>query len=234
MQVLRQLAPDVSYRSLAALGIASIQGLAVASFEKDDAERLLFFCTKQGKDPNLNSSYFSTLPSWLRPPAPSRKRSELCQETSQGPPNGLVVGNFKREDKGLTNGVISIPLVPVRRQLKVAAMRPIPHIRHQKMLPFSATIEVDGHDRGQVKASVSVAPSKHSLMGSNPISHRKSNSNSFQAKQIISLNPLPLKKHGCDRSPIHVCSEVSLSVPSVLFCLATGKKIRRGWWLGSP
>ncbi|KAG5538031.1 hypothetical protein RHGRI_025202 [Rhododendron griersonianum] len=221
-QVLRQLAPDVSYRSLAALGIASIQGLAVASFEKDDAERLLFFCKKQGKDPNLNSSYFSTLPSWLRPPAPSRKRSELCQETSQGSPNGLVVGNFKREDKGLTNGVISIPLVPVRRQLKVAAMRPIPHIRHQKMLPFSATIEVDGHDRGQVKASVSVAPSKHSLMGSNPISHRKSNSNSFQAKQIISLNPLPLKKHGCDRSPIHICSEEEFLKDVMQFLILRG------------
>lgn len=220
LQVLRQLAPDVSYRSLVALGIASIQGLAVASFEKDDAERLLFFCTKQGKDPNLSNSYFSTPPSWLRPPAPSRKRSELCQATSQGTHSGLVVGNVKREDKGFTNGVRT-PLVPVRRQLKVAAMRPIPHIRHQKMLPFSATIEVDGHDKGQVKASVSVAPSKASLVGSNPVTHRKSNSNSFQAKQIISLNPLPLKKHGCDRSPIHVCSEVSLSVPSVLFCLAT-------------
>ena len=49
-QVLRQLAPDVSYRSLVALGIASIQGLPVASFEKDDAERLLFFCSRHGKD----------------------------------------------------------------------------------------------------------------------------------------------------------------------------------------
>ncbi|KAI7985846.1 AT-rich interactive domain-containing protein 4 [Camellia lanceoleosa] len=36
----QQLAPDVSYRSLVALGIASIQGLAAASFEKDDEEFL--------------------------------------------------------------------------------------------------------------------------------------------------------------------------------------------------
>ncbi|KAL6996195.1 AT-rich interactive domain-containing protein 4 [Sarracenia purpurea var. burkii] len=228
-QVLRQLAPNVSYRSLVALGIASIQGLAVASFEKDDAERLLFFCTKQGKDPNLNNSYLSTPPSWLRPPDPSRKRSEVCQETSSGSHYGLFSGNqaaVKREgrrdkDIGWANG-INMPSVPVRQKLKVAAMRPIPHVRHQKMLPFSSTAEVDVHDGNQVKATLSVAPLKHSLVGSNPVTHRKPYSNSFQSKQIISLNPLPLKKHGCGRSPIHVCSEEEFLKDVMQFLILRG------------
>uniref|UniRef100_A0A5B6Z6T6 ARID domain-containing protein n=2 Tax=Davidia involucrata TaxID=16924 RepID=A0A5B6Z6T6_DAVIN len=229
-QVLRQLAPDVSYRSLVALGIASIQGLAVASFEKDDAERLLFFCTKQGKDIHLKNSNFSSPPSWLRPPAPSRKRSEPCQETSPGSHNGLVSGNqdaIKKEDQEdketqLTNGATT-PLVPVRQKLKVASMRPIPHIRHQKMLPFAGISEADVHDGGQVKANLSVVPStKHSVVGSNPVTHRKSFSSSFQAKQIISLNPLPLKKHGCGRSPIHVCSEEEFLKDVMQFLILRG------------
>ncbi|KAK0571727.1 hypothetical protein LWI29_020627 [Acer saccharum] len=72
-QVLRQLAPDVSYRSLVMLGIASIQGLSVASFEKDDAERLLFFCTRQGNEPHPENSVITRPPSWFTPPAPSQK-----------------------------------------------------------------------------------------------------------------------------------------------------------------
>ncbi|KAK9923848.1 hypothetical protein M0R45_032246 [Rubus argutus] len=52
-QVLRHLAPDVSYHSLVALGIASIQGLPVPSCEKDDAERLLLFCSSSHDGPRL-------------------------------------------------------------------------------------------------------------------------------------------------------------------------------------
>ncbi|XP_059643866.1 AT-rich interactive domain-containing protein 4 isoform X2 [Cornus florida] len=229
-QVLRQLAPDVSYRSLVALGIASVQGLAVASFEKDDADRLLFFCTKQGKDDHVKNFNFSRPPIWLRPPAPSRKRSEPCQETSLSSHHGLFSGNLstvKKEgqvDKEtvLKNGA-AIPLVPVRQKLKVAAMRPIPHVRHQKMLPFAGISEADGHDGGQVKANLLVVPStKHSSVGSNPVAHRKSFSSSSQAKQIISLNPLPLKKHGCGRSPIHVCSEEEFLKDVMQFLILRG------------
>ncbi|CAK9179829.1 unnamed protein product, partial [Ilex paraguariensis] len=215
-QVLRQLAPDVSYRSLVVLGIASIQGLAVASFEKDDAERLLFFGARQGKDVSLNNFNVCSCPTWLRSPAPRRKRTEMCPETSPVSPNSLISGNHdgvKIEDQenkeaGLINWVM-MPLVhPARQKLKVAAMRPIPHIRHQKMLPFSGISEAAGHDGSLVKANLSVGPStKHSIVGANPVTHRKTSSSSYQAKQIISLNPLPLKKHGCGRSPIHVCTE---------------------------
>ncbi|XP_034924851.1 AT-rich interactive domain-containing protein 4 [Populus alba] len=188
-QVLRQLAPDVTYRSLVMLGIASIQGLSVASFEKDDADRLLFFCTKQSKDPHRRNPVLTRHPSWLIPPAPCRKRSEPSRETKPltfgcGGENG---GNFKQK-------------------LYVAAMRPIPHTRRHKMLPLSGFLEAERYDGEQTKPSLPTPP-KHSVVGPAPVTHRKSLSNSYQAQQIISLNPLPLKKHGCGRSPIQACSE---------------------------
>ncbi|CAK9144671.1 unnamed protein product [Ilex paraguariensis] len=229
-QVLRQLAQDVSYRSLVALGIASIQGLSVASFEKDDPERLLFFCSKQEKEISLNNLNFCSPPTWLRPPAPSRKRSKICQETNSGSQNGLVSGNQgaannqDREEKetALTSG-LTTPSVPARQKLKVAAMRPIPHIRHQKMLPFSGISEADGHDGSQVKANLALFPStKQSIVGPNPVTNRKSSSSSYQAKQIISLNPLPLKKHGCGRSPIHVCAEEEFLKDVMQFLILRG------------
>ncbi|KAF5743130.1 AT-rich interactive domain-containing protein 4 [Tripterygium wilfordii] len=187
-QVLRQLAQDVSYRSLVMLGIASIQGLSVASFEKDDAERLLYFCTRQGKKFHANNSFLSKPPSWWMPPAPCRKRSEPCQVAK--PLNG-------RGLEGQNGG-------NVRQKLNVAALRPIPHTRGHKMLPFSGFGEGERYDGDQVKVNLPVAPTKHVPA---PVTHRKSLSSSFQAQQIISLNPLPLKKHGCGRAPIQACSE---------------------------
>lgn len=203
-QVLRQLAPDVSYRSLVMLGIASIQGLSVASFEKDDAERLLFFCTKQGKESHPNNSVLTRPPSWLIPPAPRRKRPGSCQESKLLTPTGL---------EGVNGG-------NVKQKLHVAAMRPIPHTHRHKMLPFSGFSEAERHDGDQVKPILPVAPAKHGVVGPSPVTHRKSLSSSYQAQQIISLNPLPLKKHGCGRSPIQVCSEVdAIFHPQILIGL---------------
>ncbi|XP_047257050.1 AT-rich interactive domain-containing protein 4 isoform X4 [Capsicum annuum] len=226
-QVLRQLAPDVSYRSLVALGIASIQGLAVASFEKDDAQRLLFFCTKQGKDGFFGNSKIGDPPAWFRPPAPSRKRSDLYQGTSYNCQNGLTPVNHvavkEEKESRLANGVAT-PLVTARQKLKVAAMRPIPHVRHQKMLPFSRISEMESLDGNQVKSNLPIIPSstKGSNVGITPVTHRKSASSSHQAKQIISLNPLPLKKHGCGRNPIHVCSEEEFLKDVMQFLILRG------------
>ncbi|XP_022844418.1 AT-rich interactive domain-containing protein 4 [Olea europaea var. sylvestris] len=226
-QVLRQLAPDVSYRSLVALGVAGVQGLAVASFEKEDAERLLFFYKQQVKDSNSNNLRISSFPTWFRPPPPSRKRS---LEKSIGSQNGLVSGNqatVKKEDNGdmesgLVNGV-PVPLVPARQMIKIAAMRPIPHIHHQKMLPFSRISEADGNDGSQTKVKSSIVPStKHGGAGVAPVTQRKSTAGSYQAKQIISLNPLPLKKHGCGRNPIHVCSEEEFLKDVMQFLILRG------------
>ncbi|XAR51296.1 hypothetical protein NMG60_11005891 [Bertholletia excelsa] len=163
LQVLRQLASDFSYSSLVTLGIASVQGLA--------------------------TSVSSGPPSWLRPPAPCRKRSRTCHETRLASQNGLISGNqstIKRDDQ---------------EDMDTGAAK-------NKMLPCCASGYMDMHEGGILKANLSVLPlSKHSLSGSNLVIHQKSYSSSLQTKQSISLNPPPLKKHGCDRSPIHICSE---------------------------
>ncbi|ESW10605.1 hypothetical protein PHAVU_009G223200 [Phaseolus vulgaris] len=190
-QVLRQLASNLSYRSLVMLGIASIQGLPVASFNKDDAERLLFFCTRQEKENGRNKQVFSAIPSWLKPPPPSRKRSEPCSSSKSINPSGRGI-----EDVG-----------GHRQKLNLAAMRPIPQSHRHKILPFSGLSGGARYDGDHGKSNQPLAPNKHNVSGPNSVTNRKSVSNSFQANQIISLNPLPMKKHGCDRAPIRVCSE---------------------------
>lgn len=220
-QILRQLAPDVSYRSLVALGIASIQGLSVASFEKDDAERLLFFRSRKEKDFILSNLTDSTHPSWLKPPAPVR-RSKRMKDRSHGSHDNLErlkVSSASRIDDGnmeigLRNGYIT-PMLPLprRRGMKIAAMRPIPHVNRHKMISFPRIAETGGHNGGMVKASVpSINPTKHITVGSASVSQQKIFPSASQYKQIIPLNPLPLKKHGCGRSPIHACFEVIASL----------------------
>lgn len=218
LQILRQLAPDVSYRSLVALGIASIQGLPVASFEKDDAERLLFFYQSREKDgcADNNNIVFSSPPAWLKPPPPTRKRFESSQGASPCLRDGVFAGqgavkkvDEEEKDRKMANG-ISTPLTPARQRLKVSAMRPIPHVRRHRMTPFCGPSEIDGLGGAQAEANLPlVAPTKRSSIGSSSATQRKSFSSSAQSKQVISLNPLPLKKHGCGRGPVQTCSEVS-------------------------
>lgn len=223
---MRQLAPDVTYRSLVALGIASIQGLPTASFEKDDAERLLFFYRSLEKDNCANNIIYSSPPGWLKPPPPTRKRSEPSQEASPGLHYGVFAGqgSLQKADEGdkdrkIVNG-FSTPLTPARQRLKVSAMRPIPHVRRPRA--FSRPSETDGYDGAQVEASLPlVIPTKRSTIGSTSTAQRRSFSGSAQSKQLISLNPLPLKKHGCGRGSIQTCTEVSsLSIAFLyVFCI---------------
>ncbi|KAL9267179.1 AT-rich interactive domain-containing protein [Drosera capensis] len=213
LQVLRQLAPEASYRSFVALGIASIHGTAVASFEEDDADRLMFLCTRRENDLELQNPDVTPVPSWLRPPAPSRKRSFPGQASStwgsnQNPENQAAPRTIYAGVKPskLPNGSSSMVL-PTRQYLKMAAMRPIRHCHLRKILPFTGTTQADGLEGGyQTKLNLPPAPSTRHIT-SNPAPYRKSSSTSYQAKQIISLNPIPLKKHGCGRAPIQLCPE---------------------------
>ncbi|XP_054806431.1 AT-rich interactive domain-containing protein 4-like isoform X2 [Prosopis cineraria] len=189
--VLRQLAPEVSYRSLVMLGVASVQGLPVASFKKVDAERLLYFCSRQSEKNCLNDSISVGHPSWLIPPPPTRKRTE--------PFFGIKSFNScSLQDSYSGNN---------RQKLNIAAMRPIPQSHRQKIQPFSGLSEGERFDGERGKSNLPMAPTKHNGIGSNPVTNRKSSSTSFQAQQIVTLNPLPMKKHGCDRAPIRTCSE---------------------------
>ncbi|KAF1870495.1 hypothetical protein Lal_00003701 [Lupinus albus] len=219
-QVLRQLAPNVSYRSLVMLGVASIQGLPVASFNKDDAERLLFFCTKQEKENCSNDPIVYGYPSWLMPPPPSRKRSEPRSKTKSTNASGLEVENAGS----------------YRQKLNLAAMRPIPQSNRHKILPFSGFSGGERYDGDIGKSNQLLAPIKHTVVGSNSAPHRKSVSNSIQAHQIISLNPLPMKKHGCDRAPIRACSEEEFLRDVMQFLMLRGhtRLIPQGGLAGFP
>ncbi|XP_023524673.1 AT-rich interactive domain-containing protein 4-like isoform X1 [Cucurbita pepo subsp. pepo] len=229
-QVLRQLAPDMSHRSLVALGIGGVQGFPVASFEKEDAERLLFFCSRDENDKHSDQLLVSVLPHWFKPPTPSRKRVE----PSQGMRNTLShdslayanipsVRRVGREEPAPMNG-FKAPLLPARKRLKVATMRPIPLVHRNKMKLFSGWTEGDGNSGGQPKASLpAVTPSKHVTVGSTSATQRKSFSSSSQSKQqIIPLNPLPLKKHGCGRNPVQDCSEEEFLKDVMEFLLLRG------------
>lgn len=228
-QVLRQLTPDISYRSLVALGIAGILGLAVASFEKEDAERLLYFSSRQGDNIELNNRLIISPPSWLRSPAPSRKRASIYQEICSGSLNGIaaedqaVARNIDNDKESRFFNGFNTPLINPRQRINIAMLRPIPHIRHQKMLPFSGISGADLHEGSQVKPNLPIASStKHANAGAPPATLQKSTSGSNQAKQIISLNPLPLKKHGCGRSPLHVCSEEEFLKDVMQFLILRG------------
>ncbi|KAJ6825483.1 AT-rich interactive domain-containing protein 4 [Iris pallida] len=212
-QVLKQLAPELSYRSLVSLGIACVQSTPVASFEKEDADRLLFFCTRQGKVLPEEVIIYRQLPRWSAPLITERSRpgqmsKPISTSKMAGEKNGVLCpkGNQSRNDreKRLIEGSHMPPSLPGRKKLKVAALKPIPHTRQQKMLPFIPQNDV--YDGSQVKPNLPIVPVKTKVVPPAP-TYRKSMSSSFHAKQIISLNPLPMKKHECDRSPIQVCPE---------------------------
>ncbi|KAH7680009.1 Zinc finger RING/FYVE/PHD-type protein [Dioscorea alata] len=212
-QVLKQLAPDFSYRSLVALGIASTHGTAVASFDKEDADRLLFFCSKQANDVHALDKVLNPLPNWAS--LSSKKRPRLGLETK--PITHSNIGGEKelicpKVDPDYGNELkltkVNMRPLPVRQRTKVIAMRPVPYSRQHKMRPFWGISEADAYDGSLLKSNLPSAPiPKQNLVPAAPSTHRKSMSNSLHAQQIVSLNPLPMKKHGCSRSPIQVCSE---------------------------
>lgn len=51
-------------------------------------------------------------------------------------------------------------------------------------------------------------PVNHEPVHVNPVRPRKPASTSLHAREIITLNSMPVKKHQCERNPIRACSEV--------------------------
>ncbi|XP_020104023.1 AT-rich interactive domain-containing protein 4-like [Ananas comosus] len=197
-QVLKNLAREVSYRSLVALGIASVQGIPVASFEKEDAERLLFFCNGQDSGFHIPADLLSRMPTWSS--SFTRKRSAPNPETKPIITNNTTSKKRLRFGKDYQALKREGELVTCR--LKIDAIRPIPHSR-QKILPFLAVHETDTRDEIKAKPSHMIVQSSKTAS----VTHRKSTSSSAHPQPLISVNPLPLKKHECNRAPIQICSE---------------------------
>ncbi|URE03617.1 ARID/BRIGHT DNA binding domain [Musa troglodytarum] len=83
------------------------------------------------------------------------------------------------------------PDVNIRKRTNTTAMKPIPHSRKHKLLSFLGVPLADANNGNQ-----------HKLLPPAPAIQRKSSASSLRAQQIVSLNPLPLKKHGCNRPPV--------------------------------
>eukprot|EP01018_Ginkgo_biloba_P027848 Gb_40034 [translate_table: standard] len=250
-QVLRQLAPQLSYRSLVALGIAGIQGFAVAAFQKYDTDRLLSFWKNEGKKPGssaLNqklSSSLSCAPNWLQPPLPERKRIKLtqtiqksmsnsCSDENEGKNSMKLNGQHMNGSGGLAGRSKSVPLN--KKNWKLAAMKPIPHTVQHKWMPFAGALADDAHNESppnvstlnvssgrQFRINLSSVLSVGNTAPSGPVTHhRKSGSGAVQPQFVLSLNPLPMKKHGCNRCPIQECSEEDFLKDVMQFLIVRG------------
>lgn len=260
LQILKHLACEFSCRSLVTLGVASIYGIAVASFEKEDAERLLFFSPRNRKELSKEDGFSIS--------------SSITSSILSAKPEIVIDGNWKdfnnlysnadKKQKQMTKGAHM-------QGLKVAAMRPIPRSWRQKNIYFPAACTgkqsyldeqaaasrkckksssaslrygIFSHDGDQLKPREQSASSRKynsSIRGSSasksassmqissttksafvsdhsPSIHRlaysikrRSEARSDLAEQRISSNPIPLKRHDCNRCSIHDCTEVSLN-----------------------
>ncbi|PKA61173.1 AT-rich interactive domain-containing protein 4 [Apostasia shenzhenica] len=213
-QVLKHLAPELSYRGLVSLGIAGIQGTLVASFEKEDADRLLFFCTRQSKESSMEDGFLIRMPRWCSSLTNDRSKpgseSKPVNLNSIFRENGFTHSKVIRSDS--ERGFVewnNMPSLPPRKRFKVAAMRPIPHPRQHKLIPFSGAPEAEAYIASETKPNLAIVPAtkNKSVSAAVPSTHRKSIPSYLPSQQTIPLNPLPLKKHECSRAPIQVCTE---------------------------
>uniref|UniRef100_A0A0E0D3C9 Uncharacterized protein n=1 Tax=Oryza meridionalis TaxID=40149 RepID=A0A0E0D3C9_9ORYZ len=82
-QVLKYLAQETSYKSLVPLGIASVNGTPVSSFDKEDVDRLLFFCTNQDEDEAIGNGLYHHPPRWSASLAKDRVKGNMVSKPEQ-------------------------------------------------------------------------------------------------------------------------------------------------------
>jgi len=212
---LKHLAPEISYRSLVALGIACVNGTPVSSFDRKDADRLLFFCSNQHKDQVIQNTPCAYLSRWSATLTKDRITGSLKSKQISFDANGV-----REDNKHLTEGSSLSSLKP---RLKPATIRPLPHSPKQQMHLFMGLPQSTIHDASQVKPSLPAPPPvKHSVLPVVPATQRKSSSRLSHVQPSVPLNPLPMKKHGCDRSPIRICSEEDFLKDVMQFLLQRG------------
>lgn len=240
-QVLRQLAPDLCYRSLVALGIAGVQGFPVAAFQKEDADRLLSLRSMSSRKVGLQvnesqctTSFSGHMPSWLVPPVPSKKRQKIQSFT------GLHHGVKTYFDEGIDTGLgkdVTLYHLSKRQTVGnlVAAMRPVPHVLSNRDMPYAGAVLAGAHNSWTMKVSLPngaggklvrpnssagpLAPNPNSGL---PVSQSRQNVRTPSPSQMLSLNPIPMKKHGCNRRPIYECSEEEFRKDVMQFLISRG------------
>lgn len=196
---MKHLALEIKYRSLVALGIAWINGTLVSSFDSQDVDRLLFFCSNQCQDQAIQNVSYAHLSTWSA--SLTKDRTTRSIESKQM--------SFGAEGVGGDN---KMSLSSLKPRFKPATMRPIPHSRKQQMNPFMGFPQSIIHDATPVKPSLPAPPPKDNAEPVIAVTQRKSSSGSpsswSRVQPSIPLNPLPMEKHGCNRLPMHICSEV--------------------------
>ena len=209
-QVLRQLAPELSFRTLVALGVAGIQGFPVASFQRKDADRFLTLLPRRMDLGRKDiSNYASNIPSWLAPPVPSRKRQRIDS-----------YGSFYSKSSGDEDSESSDIGTRIPTCNYMAAMKPIPHVHANQEMPYSGAAIAAAHNMLNMKATFPNGPNgrisrPNSSIGtilspnsSISVSNRAPSIRAPSPAQMLSLNPVPMKKHGCNRRHLLECSEV--------------------------
>jgi len=212
-QVLKHLAPEISYRSLVALAITWVDGTPVSSFDRQDADRLLFFCSNQCRDQAIQNVSYAHVSSWS---------ASLTKDRTTGSIDSKQM-SFGAKGVGGDNKM-SPSLKP---RLKPATMRPLPHSRKQQMHPFMGFPQSIIHDASQVKPSLPAPHVKDNAVPVIAVTQRKSSSRSPSSwscvQPSIPLNPLPMKKHGCNQLPIHIRSEEDFLKDVMQFLLQRGQ-----------
>ncbi|XP_039814533.1 AT-rich interactive domain-containing protein 4-like isoform X3 [Panicum virgatum] len=118
---------------------------------------------------------------------------------------------------------MTLPKWVAQPRLKPATMRPLPHSPKQQMHLFMGLPQPTIHDASQVKPSLPAPPPvKHSVSPVVTATQRKSSSGRLRVQPSVPLNPLPMRKHGCDRSPIRICSEEDFLKDVMQFLLQRG------------
>uniref|UniRef100_A0A0E0ICR8 ARID domain-containing protein n=1 Tax=Oryza nivara TaxID=4536 RepID=A0A0E0ICR8_ORYNI len=208
-QVLKYLAQETSYKSLVPLGIACVNGTPVSSFDRQDVDRLLFFC----KNEAIVNGLYSHLPRWSASLVKDRLKGTPESKSSTFSANG--VGEYQKHPMKGTS-------LLVKPKLKSAKMRPIPHSSKRQMHPFVGIPPSFIHDASQVKPSLPAPPVRHNALPVAPTTQRKLSSGTSRVEPAVPLNPLPMKKHGCDRLPIGICSEEDFLKDVMQFLLQRG------------
>ncbi|MCO5598270.1 hypothetical protein L7F22_052362 [Adiantum nelumboides] len=240
VQVLRQLAREVSLRSLVSLGIAGIQGFPVAAFLKEDADR---FCALRRSSSWKNSvketeNHHSTgqidhLPSWFSAPVSSRKRRRV---------DTFGADHKKYSDEGVLRPDIEKDFSSTE-MLKsncaatcssLAAMKPVPHVRPNRDMPYAGAVLAGAHNTWSMKVNLPNGagvrlPRPNANSGAHvpsntaiPTPHKGQSVRAPSPVQMSSLNPIPMKKHGCNRRPMHECSEEEFRKDVMQFLISRG------------
>lgn len=215
-----------------ALGIAGVQGSAVATFRKEDA---ILLASSKFERPHGNCG---PIPDWFVPAVATKKRTSLFQfkkgsndslieedQSSSAPKNAEESSSGGNRSENQTSSGAATPPKSERRYVSVkqnlinlAPYRPIPRKGERGPNPYAAVVAA-AHAGWSMKVNLpngtsgkTGRPHSNSVLGhgtanvsSGPGSHTPSIA---PGSLLLAANAPLVKPHGCNRQPIDDCAEV--------------------------